>query len=152
MSSIFKKQNFFYIFLTLYFFVGFFLSITNGITSDEFHEQLNWEVNLSAIISFFKNGTYENLLNYGDRYHGIGFHLLSQPIQLIISNFVSNFNNIGFFGGYLISKHPVVFLLFSVSGIFFYLLCFKIGRNLNFAILSSCGKKLSRTSVEHSQS
>ena len=33
-------------------------------------------------------GNYEILLNYKDRYHGIGFHLISQPIQILLAKFV----------------------------------------------------------------
>ena len=64
MLTIFKKNYQFTIFLILYIFIGAYLSISNGITSDEYHEQLNWEVNFSAIISFLKNGSYNELLNY----------------------------------------------------------------------------------------
>ena len=137
MSTIFKKNYYFYIFLFIYSFIGSYLSVTNGITSDEYHEQLNWEINLSAIINFLKDGSYNNLLNYGDRYHGIGFHIISQPIQIITYKFISNLNSLSLYGGYLVSKHLSVFLLFSISGIFFYLLCLKISQNLIFSIVSS---------------
>ena len=45
-----------------YFFIGAYFSIINGITSDEYHQQLNWEIHQSAIISFFKSGSYDVLL------------------------------------------------------------------------------------------
>ena len=133
MLTIFKKNYQFTIFLIFYIFIGAYLSISNGITSDEYHEQLNWEVNFSAIVSFLKNGSYNELLNYGDRYHGIGFHFISQPIQLVFHKLVSNLNNLSFYGGYLVSKHLAVFLLFAVSGIFFYLLSFKLTKSLGFS-------------------
>ena len=38
----------FYLFIILYLLIGGYLSITNGITSDEYHEQNNWTINLSA--------------------------------------------------------------------------------------------------------
>ena len=125
------------IFLLLYTFIGIYLSVTNGISHDEFHEQLNWEVNLSSIKSFFANGNINELLNYNDKYHGIGFHLLSQPVQKLLNEFISNYNEVSSYGGYLISKHPVIFILFSISSIFFYLLCLKVSKNINFSIFSS---------------
>ena len=125
------------IFLLLYTFIGIYLSVTNGISHDEFHEQLNWEVNLSSIKSFFTNGNINELLNYNDKYHGIGFHLLSQPVQKLLNEFISNYNEVSNYGGYLISKHSVIFLLFSISSIFFYLLCLKVSKNINFSIFSS---------------
>ena len=99
MPTIFKKNYYFYIFLFTYSSIGSYLSITNGITSDEYHEQLNWEINLSAIINFLKDGSYNSLLNYGDRYHGIGFHFISQPIQIITYKFISNLNSLRLYGG-----------------------------------------------------
>ena len=48
MLTIFKKNYQFTIFLIFYIFIGSYLSISNGITSDEYHEHLNWEVNFSA--------------------------------------------------------------------------------------------------------
>ena len=137
MSLIFKNKYLLFIFLTIYFLVGSYLSISNGITSDEHHEQLNWQINFNGILSFLKTGKYDELLNYGDRYHGIAFHYISQPFQLIFHKIIANLNNLTDFGGHLISKHFVVFLLFFISGIFFYLLSKKLTNNLNFCLLST---------------
>ena len=132
-----KKNYQFFIFLFFYFLIGGFFSITNGITSDEFAEQQNWQINISAIISFLKSGNYENLLNYGDRYHGIAFHYISQPIQFLLHGLVSEINGLSKFGGYLVSKHLAVFLIFTISGVFFYLLSFKLTANKNFSLIST---------------
>ena len=137
MLTIFKKNYYFFIFLVFYIFVGIYLSINNGITSDEYHEQLNWKINLSAILNYFKDGTYDELLIYGDRYHGIAFHYISQPIQILTYKIISNYSNLSDIGGHLVSKHMVVFLTFSISGIFYYLLSLKITKNLYFALISS---------------
>ena len=58
----------------LYLLTGVYLAVNSGISHDEFHEQQNWNVNLEAIKSFFISGEYNDLLNYKDKYHGIGFH------------------------------------------------------------------------------
>ena len=77
-----KNKNLIYIvFIFIYLIVGIYLSITNGITSDESYERLNWQENLSGIKSLLANGNYDNFLEYQDKYHGIAFHYISQPIQ-----------------------------------------------------------------------
>ena len=91
--------------LIFYGLLGSWLSINTGISHDEYHEQLNWETNLRAVKLFFTTGDYQSLIQYKDRYHGIAFHIISQPIQYIFSNFVSDLNNISSYGGYLIAKN-----------------------------------------------
>ena len=137
MLNILKKNYQFFIFLLFYFFIGAYLSIINGITSDEYHSQLNWEVHQSAIINFFKNGNYDELLNYGDKYQGVAFNLITQPFSIILNKFVSNLNDLSTYGGWLVAKHAAIFLVFSISGIFFYFLSYKITNNLIFAFISS---------------
>ena len=137
MLNTLKKNHLFFIFLIFYFFIGAYLSIINGITSDEFHQQKNWEIHLSAIINFFKYGNYDELLNHGDRYQGVAFNLIAQPFSILLNKFVSNLNDLTTYGGWLVSKHVAVFLIFSISGIFFYFLSYKITNNLIFAFISS---------------
>ena len=115
--------------------IGSYLSITNGITSDEYHEQQNWIVNLSAAKEFILTREYEFLINYWDKYHGVAFQIISQPIQFLIRDFVTKYNEVSSFGGLLISKHFVVFLFFAVSGVFFFLILNKITRNF---LISAC--------------
>jgi hypothetical protein len=124
-------------FLIIYFFIGIYLSINTGISHDEFHEQLNWEVNISSIKSFLLEGEYNNLLNYKDRYHGIGFHYISQPFQTFLSGLISNILEINFYGGVLISKHIIVFTLFFISSLFFYLICKQLFKDRFFSITST---------------
>ena len=137
MIRIFSKINLIYILFLTYFLIGSYLSVTNGISSDELHEQKNWEVNLSAIKSFLTTGNYDIFLNYRDKYHGIAFQFISQPIQLVLKGFVTNLNNVTEIGGLLISKHFVVFLTFCVSGIFFYLILNKIIKDKIISLLST---------------
>ena len=122
--------------LFFYLIIGIYLSINIGISHDEHHEQLNWEVNLYAIKNFFETGTYENLLDYKDRYHGIGFNLLSQPLQYLIKDFLLEYLEVNEYGSILISKHIVVFILFFISGLFFYKICLIFFNDKKFALLS----------------
>ena len=102
----------FFSIIFIYLIVGISLSITTGISHDEFHEHQTWEINLKAIKSFFiDNNGYEELLNYKDRYFGIAFHLISQPIQFLTFKFVSNINSMSDTGAYLVSRHIAIFLM-----------------------------------------
>ena len=121
----------------LYVFIGSYLSLTNGITSDEFIEQNNWLINLSASKEFIITGQYSSFLEFWDRYHGIAFHLISQPVQLMIKDFIVSLNNTTELGGLLLSKHLVVFIVFSISGIFFYLILIKIFENQYLSLLGA---------------
>ena len=124
------------ILFSIYFIIGIYLSLSTGISHDQFHEQLNWTINYKAIQGIFlNNGNYNVLLDYLDKYHGIAFHYISQPIQFLIHEHVAKFNEINIEGSYLISRHAAVFLIFCVSGYFFYLLSFKISSNQNFSII-----------------
>ena len=53
--------------LTIYALVGSWLSINTGFSHDEYHEQLNWEINLKAIKNFLNTNEYEELINYKDK-------------------------------------------------------------------------------------
>ena len=131
------KKILFYLLVILYLGIGIYLSITTGITSDESFEQLNWDKNVSGIISLLNFGHYDEFLRYLDKYHGIAFHYISQPIQFFLSNLVSNLNEVSNFGGHLMAKHSTVFLIFSLSGIYFFRLINKITQNLFFSYLST---------------
>ena len=132
-----KKFNLFSIsLLIIYFLAGIFLSLNTGISHDEYHEQLNWKVNLNSIKDFFLSGSYDNLLNYRDRYHGIGFNILSQPFQYLIKDLVKIYLDINEYGSILISKHILIFILFFISGLFFYYICMIFFKDKRFALLS----------------
>jgi len=124
------------IFLLIYLITGIFLSLNAGISHDEYHEQLNWEINLTAIKDFYETGTYQNLLDYKDRYHGIGFNFLSQPIQYLTKDFLLDYLNLNEYGSILISKHLVIFVLFFISGLFFFKICLFFFNDKNFALIS----------------
>jgi hypothetical protein len=132
-----KKNYIPYLVFFFYIIIGISLSLNTGISHDEIHEQKNWLVNFSAIKDFIKTGNLEKLINYRDKYHGVAFHFLSQPIQYLIKDFASSINDASPIGGLLIAKHPTVFLVFSISGIFFYLIILKITQNKNFSLLAS---------------
>ncbi|MDA9663813.1 hypothetical protein N9T25_00910 [Candidatus Pelagibacter sp.] len=133
-----KKNLFIVISLIIYFIIGSFLSITNGISHDQYHEQLNWRINFDAIKSLFNNdGGYERLLAYTDKYHGIAFHYFSQPIQLLTNSLVEKINFVNIEYANYISRHLAVFISFNIAGIFFYLLSVKLTDSKNFALTAT---------------
>ena len=60
--------------------------------------------------------------NYPDKYYGIGFQIISQPIQFFLSEIILKFQNIDSYGAHLLAKHFVVFIFFFISGIFVFLI------------------------------
>ena len=123
--------------LTFYTLVGAWFSINTGISHDEYHEQLNWSTNLSSAKLFLTTGEYQTLIDYKDKYHGIGFHFFSQPIQYILSKIVEKISGASIYGSYLLAKHIAVFIIFSISSIFFYLICLRVSKDFNFSVISS---------------
>ena len=71
-------------------------------------------------------------INFPPKYYGIGFQIISQPIQFILAGIILEFQNIDSFGAHLLAKHFVVFISFFVSGIFIYLIISKIINNTFF--------------------
>ena len=155
MTRVIKNKYFLLLLLLFYTVVGIYLSIVTGITSDESGEARNWIINLSYIQSLFTDlsfaeipkesnftfteglNKYENFLQYQDKYHGIGFQLISSPIASLIYKFVAQLNEVSLEGAHLLSKHAVGFFIFSISGIFFYLLSLKLVPNSLFALIST---------------
>ena len=114
-----KIYNTSLILLLIYLITGIYLSLNTGISHDEYHEQLNWEINLKAIKTFFETGYYKELLEYKDRYHGIGFNFLSQPFQFLIKDFLLGYLDVNEYGSILISKHPIIFICFYIWFVFY---------------------------------
>ena len=132
-----KENYLFKIFITIYLFIGIYLSLSTGISHDEYHEQLNWEKNIQGAISFLSTGEYENLINYIDKYHGIGFHYISIPFQKLFNEIVYNINDISKYGSLLVAKHSAIFFIFTISGYFYFLINFKISQDLLFSKVST---------------
>ncbi len=135
------KKKIFYLFLFLFFIIGSITSLDVGISHDEWHEQQNWEYNRDLSLNL-KNNFFSDEVNnfdssdYKDKYYGIGFQIISQPIQFLIKDLIFKYQNINEFGSKLIAKHFVVFIFFFISGITFYLISKKIINNKDFCYFS----------------
>ncbi len=123
------KKNLFYLFILLYSIAGVYLSLNVGITHDEFYDLTAWNNNKKIYQNYlFGNNQSINFLEAGMGYYGFGFHLLSFPIESILSFFIS-YNEITEYGKILILKHPSIFLFFVLSGIYFKKILFLITNN-----------------------
>ena len=95
MKFIYSEKKFFIIFLFIFFFIGAFYSLQTGISIDEWQEQRNWEYNVALIkYILFGNDLDPSFKNYPDKYYGVGFQILSQPIQFLLSSIILKFQNI----------------------------------------------------------
>ena len=132
--QIFNKK-YFLLFLVIYFIIGVTSSLKVGISHDEFHEQQNWEYNKTLVHNFLENKSETQ--DFRD--NGIGFQIISQPIQNLIQKPTQQYLNIDFYGAKLISKHPVIFIIFLISGLFFFKILNRVTKNINY---SYCGTVL----------
>ena len=114
-------------------FILVFMNISYKKICTQFARKKSDSIDFVWIQNLLKYGNYDEFLKYQDKYHGIAFHYISQPIQLLTYKFISNLNEVSLSGAYLISKHSVVFILFFISGIFFYLLSYKLTNNKLFS-------------------
>jgi len=138
-NTITKKL--FYTFLFLFFITGSLSSLNVGISHDEFHEDLNWNFNVDLSIDkknifLLKKKSEVNPNKYVDKFYGIGFQIISQPIQYFLKEAIIKQKKVDKFGAKLISKHFVVFSFFFISGLCFYQILKKIIDNRNFRYFS----------------
>jgi len=127
------KKNLPFFLLAIYLFVGSIYSLKTGISHDEFHEQQNWEFNISLIKNYFFDKDLDSrFINFQDKYYGIGFHLISQPVQHLLGNIIEEHQGIDIVGSHLIAKHIMTFLFFFISGVYFVLIISKIISNRYF--------------------
>ena len=107
------KKNLFIIFLFIYFVTGAFYSLNTGLSFDEYVEQRIWEYNIKLVKHIFLTAELDPMFDtYPMKYYGIGFQIISQPIQFILGGIILKFQDIDSFGAYLLAKHFVVFTAF----------------------------------------
>ena len=113
------KKKLFIIFLFSYFLIGSSNSLNTGISFDENLEELNWKfhINLIKDISSTINNKKKFDKNKFDREvkstigYGIGFQIISQPIQFFLKDFLNKKVSLNDYGAKLVAKHFVVFLM-----------------------------------------
>ena len=138
MKNIFNiKKNYFYYFIFFYLILGTYLSLSVGITHDEYHSFKLWELNKQKFFNLFLNQDFNvSLLDTPDGFYGIGFYIFSFPIEYLTKLIFGQYE-ISDYGKLLIIKHPSVFVLFLISGFYFKKIILKITKNKNFSNLST---------------
>ena len=139
-----NKKKLLIIFLSIYLIIGSLNSIKTGISFDENYEELNWNFHKHLVIDLknkFIHGEEFNKKKFDEEVkgfvgYGIGFQIVSQPIQNFLQDILAQDNKTSLYGAKLLSKHFVVFLFFFISGIFFYLILRKVVENEDFRILA----------------
>jgi hypothetical protein len=107
------------LFLAIYIPVGIWACLHAGISWDEQVEYETLITNINAVKGLFSGNLtdYQSLLQYRDRYYGIGFHLVSHSVAQIalwINAHIISFSDIS---SEILFTHLSTFALFFLSGL-----------------------------------
>ena len=107
------------LFLLIYIIFGLYYSTQTGISHDEFGEQYNWKINIEAVKGLFVGDQtyYNELLNYKDKYYGIGFHFLSQ-IYINLFKFIYLSKDFSLEVTKILISHNLIFIFFFISALY----------------------------------
>jgi len=99
--------------------IGIWASIDIGIGMDEAREYETYLVNINAFKGLISGdfSSYQKLLEYGDRYYGIGFHLVSNALSSFIYGSSPKILEVDALGSYLAFNHISIFLAYVCSGL-----------------------------------
>jgi hypothetical protein len=100
---------------------GVYAALTTGISYDEDAEFRTYLVNASAISGLLNGSSeaYAHLMQYVDRYYGIGFHIFSHGLTSVLSQSMDGLLPFSPLGSRLIWGHAAVFIIFLGSGVLF---------------------------------
>tara|TARA_Y100000816_G_C26101386_1_gene583832 strand:- start:526 stop:2115 length:1590 start_codon:yes stop_codon:yes gene_type:complete len=120
-ENLVNKFNFlrilFNLFILSYFILSIILSLNVGLTHDENHHDLVWQINKKIYSNYFFGSNFEiNFQDYGMNFYGIGFQIFSYPIEKSLE-FIFSILSINFHP--LLLKHPSIVTLFFISGIYY---------------------------------
>ena len=102
--KLFSYKNFFNYFIIFYFLILAIFSLKVGITHDEPHHNLVWEINKKIYSNFFLNTNYDIIFpDYGMTFYGIGFQMFSIPLE--VESVEREYEN---------SEHSIMFFKFAV--------------------------------------
>ena len=140
--NLFSTKKLFNLLLIIFFLTGSLSSLNVGISHDEWHEEQNWKFNLDIIKKtknkiFFDEKDNLDLDSNLDKYYGVGFQFISQPIQSLLKSNVQKYQGVSDFGAKLLSKHFIVFSFFFISGLIFFKIIKKVTNDRNFSYLST---------------
>ena len=100
---------------------GIYAALTAGISYDEDAEFRTYLVNTNAISGLLNGSSeaYAHLMQYVDRYYGIGFHIFSHGLTSVLSQSMDGLLPFSPLGSRLIWGHAAVFIVFLGSGVLF---------------------------------
>jgi len=100
---------------------GVYAALKTGISYDEDAEFRTYLVNANAISGLLNGSSdaYSSLMQYVDRYYGIGFHIFSHGLSLVVSRSMDGLLPFSALGSRLIWSHAFVFIIFMGSGVLF---------------------------------
>jgi len=106
------------LFLGIFISLGLWACINIGLSWDEGIEFKTWAVNRDAVMGLFSGNrvAYDALLNYSDRYYGIGFHLLANGLSSLLYPWMDLHLELSAEGTRLLFNHFGTFLAFIGSG------------------------------------
>lgn len=100
---------------------GIYAALSTGISYDEDAEFRTYLVNTNAVSGFLNSSSedYSALMQYVDRYYGVGFHIFSHGLSSVLNQILGDLLPFSSLGSRLIWAHIAVFLVFLGSGILF---------------------------------
>lgn len=112
------QKSLFVVVLAVIYLLGSYASLKVGLTWDEMPENYVAIVNAIAVKGLLHGDMagYRELLEFGDRYYGIGFHFPAGIIQGLMEKSIAEYFGIDVIEASLLAKHWAVFNLFFCSG------------------------------------
>jgi hypothetical protein len=123
------------LFFVIYIPLGMWGCLNAGISWDEYAENQTLLVNIAAVKELLggSSAEYLSLLNYGDRYYGIGFHLISNAIAMIALWINSHIFSFSANPSEILFTHLSVFAAFVLSGLVIKSILEKLIKNLSMS-------------------
>jgi len=118
--------------------VGVWASIHVGIAADDWPEYVTLQMNLAAILGLWSGdfAPYQALIDFGDRYYGMGFHFFSNALADVVNWFLPDTYPYSPLASKMIFWHASTLLAFVGSGILVRSILMKLTKD---ALVASLG-------------
>ena len=118
--------------------IGLWACLDMGIGTDEAREYETYLVNINAFKGLLSGNfsPYQKLLEYGDRYYGVGFHLASNALSYLVNGSYPKIYEIDILGNYLVLNHISVFLAYICSGLLVGAIIYSVTQDIRISSLS----------------
>jgi hypothetical protein len=125
--------------LVLIYGLGSYAALKSGVTWDTEREQSTLRINFNAVNGLVHGDltAYRGLMDYQDKYYGIGFHAPAYPVQMMLYKPVAAFLDVDGATAFLRVKQWLAFNLFFASGILMLLISGRLVPDESFSRLVS---------------